>query len=138
MGLGTLIALGAIPLYTSLAARFGAEGLVVAGGIAINLNALLTLAWARIRFGGPDLAPLLSTGIRGLAAGGLAALAASQVIGGEPGSGLQDLALGGGVFLVTVGVVGWALGDSALRGALSQGVTRVRSRLPGGRARRGD
>ncbi len=138
MGLGTLIALGAIPLYTSLAARFGAEGLVVAGGIAINLNALLTLAWARVRFGGPDLAPLLSTGIRGLAAGGLAALAASRVIGGEPGSGLQDIALGGGVFLAVVGLAGWALGDSALRGALGQGAARVRSRLPGGRARRGD
>jgi putative peptidoglycan lipid II flippase len=138
MGLGTLIALAAVPLYLGLAQRYGAQGLVVAGVLAINANALLTLAWARHRFGGPRLGPLLSTGLRAGVGGALAALAAAGVQTGVAGSGIADLALGGGVFAVVAVALGWGLGDDAMRGALRAGLLRIGGRLRGGRARHED
>jgi putative peptidoglycan lipid II flippase len=135
MLLGTAIALLAIPLYLALARGFAAEGLALAGVLAINFNALCTLAWARLRFGGPDLLPLLSTGLRGLAGSGAASLAAVQVQSGLPGSGFSDLVLGGAAFGVVALAAGWGLGDAATREALRSGFSRVKRRLsgPGGR-----
>ncbi len=125
MGLGTLIAVGAIPLYMGLAERHGPEGLVLAGIVAINANALLTLAWARARFGGPGLTPLLSTGVRAAIAGGAGALAAAQVQTGLPGSGAQDLLLGGVVFAGATVALGWVLGDATTRAGLRAGLARL-------------
>lgn len=129
MGLATLIALLAVPLYMALAERFGAEGLVVAGGLAISLNALLTLAWARLRFGGPDLAPLASTGLRALGAGGIAGLVAAQVLGWFSGGGLPGLLVAGATFGGVVVAAGWGLGDDVIRDALRGAATRLRSGL---------
>jgi len=138
MGLGTLIALGAIPLYMALAERFGAEGLVVAGALAISLNALCTLAWARIRFGGPDLRPLFSTGIRALAAAVIAGWAASRVLTALGEAQIQALVLGGAVFVSVVSAASWGLGDQTMRDALGRGIARLAGGFRGSRSRRAD
>jgi putative peptidoglycan lipid II flippase len=138
MGLGTLIALGAIPLYMALAKGYGAEGLVLAGVLAISLNALCTLAWARVRYGGPHLRPLLSTGVRAFAAAGIAGWASSGALTVLGGGHVQALLLGGAVFTVVVGVASWGLGDRAMRDALGLGIARLGAGLRRSRSRRGD
>ena len=131
MLLGTAIALASIPLYLALARGFAAEGLVAAGVLAINFNALCTLVWARLRFGGPELGPLVSTGLRGLVGSGAACLVAFQVQSVLPGTGLLDLALGGAGFGVVALAAAWGLGDSATREALRSGWARITRRQAG-------
>jgi len=133
MGLGTAIALLAVPLYVGLADRFGPEGLVVAGGLAINLNAFLTLAWARSRFGGPALGPLFSAALRAAVAGALAAVAVAAVLAPLAAPGFVALMVGSGVFAGVVVPLGWLLGDAPSREALSDVKTRVLGRMRRGR-----
>lgn len=120
MLLSTLLSLGAIPLYVQLGHLWGAQGLVLAGVFAINLNAVLTLGWARSRHGGPPLAPLLSTAVRGLLAVGPACWLAHWVQrGGEGTAGaILDLGLSAIVYLpVFIALVFW-LGDTEMRETL--------------------
>ncbi len=122
MLLGTGIALAAVPLYRALGAAWGAAGLAAAGSLAISFNAIATLAWARLRFGGPALVGLLTTAARTAAIAAVAAWLGRLVDferAGFVGSFL-DLAAGGGLYLIaTVGLVA-LIGDEAARGVLAR------------------
>ncbi|MCP5042751.1 MAG: oligosaccharide flippase family protein [bacterium] len=116
MGLGTLIALAAIPLYFVLARGAGAAGLAWAGVIAISVNAAATLVWAQVRFGGPSLVSFLETFLR---SGGVAL--ASAVAGGAAVEHLAsdlaavlELAIGGAVYLAVALALGWVVGEAAV------------------------
>lgn len=137
MGLGTLLALASIPLYMALGERQGPEGLVVAGVIAININALLTLVWARLRFGGPDLGPLLSTGLRSGLAAVVAAGVAAGVLGRVAGPVWADALLAGVAFAGVAIAAGWALGDDVMRSGLRAPWSRWQGRKSGGGAHDG-
>jgi putative peptidoglycan lipid II flippase len=125
MLLGSAIALSVIPLYWTLAGRLGGPGLAAAGVLAISVNALATLVWARVRFGGPDLGALLATALRAAFLCGPAALAGAWVQLERPGNAgaLLDLATGGLAF----GVVGFLAlrfaGDDVMR-ETAEGLTR--------------
>lgn len=135
MGLSTAVALAAVPLYMGLGQEFGPQGLVVAGGLAINVNALLTLVWARRRFGGPKLRPLFSASLRaGLAGAGAAGIAVAVLAKIDVGGAL-GLALGAGIFAGVALPLGWALGDAASREAMGGLVKRSLRR---GRRRSGE
>ncbi len=130
MLLGSAIALLAFPLYWGLARSHAAPGLAWAGVIAISLNALLTLSWARMRFAAPSLAGLGQTCLR---AGGIAVAAAvvgillsSQEAGRV--AALRDLAVGGAGFLI-VGVAGVvAVGDETMKEGVNAILRRLRLR----------
>jgi putative peptidoglycan lipid II flippase len=117
MLLGTGIALAVIPLYLALRGSRGVEGLALAGVIAMSLNALATLVWARVRHGAPRVSPLVDTFARNslIAVAAAAAATALQQHGtGRSGAAL-DLALGGAGFaVVAIGGV-LLVGDPALR-----------------------
>jgi hypothetical protein len=141
MMLGTAIALAAVPLYQLLGSNWGAVGLAAAGSIAISFNAIATLGWARIRFGGPPLIGLLDTALRTVAIAGVAAVVGRMVSvqqSGFLGSALE-LLLGGGLYLaVAVGLV-VLVGDDAARRVLQRLRTRLRVPSRGGdRKERGD
>jgi putative peptidoglycan lipid II flippase len=126
MLLGTAVALAAIPLYLALGDRFGATGLAAAGAVAMTVNAAATLAYARLRHGGPPLGGLLSTGLRaaGIAAAAGAAAWYAQSGGSTP---FAQLLLGGGGF-AAVGLAGvFLLGDAPMREVLAR-VSRRRGR----------
>jgi putative peptidoglycan lipid II flippase len=127
MLLGTGIAVLAIPLYLTLAARAGAAGLAVAGVIGMLATALATLLLARARHGAPDLGALGATLARAAAIAALAGVAASLARVGIPGwSGAAlDLALGSAVFAAVAALGVFTVGDESLRGA----VVRVSRRL---------
>ncbi|MGE4608391.1 MAG: lipid II flippase MurJ, partial [Myxococcota bacterium] len=127
MLLGTGIALAFIPLYVALGTD--AEGLATAGVIGMATSALATLALARVRHGGPQLAPLVSSAIRSLLIAAVAAVVGAWV-GARFTGALATLALGGAVFAVVCMVGVWLVGDAPLREALSRAVKRV-ARLSG-------
>jgi putative peptidoglycan lipid II flippase len=141
MGLGTVLALAVIPLYVALGDGFGAEGLAAAGVLAISLNALATLGWARVRFGGPALMPLLSTAARTALAAGLAGGLSWWALGayadpappGLPGA-LLRLVVGGSVYGAAALVAIRLLDDGPIRellGDLTSRASRVLGRLRG-------
>ncbi len=120
MILGTVVALGVIPVYLALRESRGVEGLAAAGVIAMNLNAVATVVWARIRHGAPRLLPLADSFGRSLAIAMPAAWAASWVQTGGVGrvAAGTDLGLGAAVFgLISIGGV-FAWGDPAIRQVL--------------------
>jgi hypothetical protein len=96
------------------------------------------LAWARIRFGGPDLRPLFSTGIRALAAAVIAGWAASRVLTALGEAQILALVLGGSVFVLVVSAASWGLGDQTMRDALGRGIARLAAGFRGSRSRRAD
>jgi len=127
MLLGTAVALLAIPLYVSLGREAGAEGLATAGALAIWVNALATLAMARVMHGGPAFRPVLVTMLRGTVVALAAGLAASFVPAGDPtlrGS-LGQLVLAGAAFGVVAVLGVLAVGDSLLRDLLRRIVRRL-------------
>jgi putative peptidoglycan lipid II flippase len=128
MLLGTAAAGAAIPLYQALGAARGAEGLALAGAIAISANAMVTVVWARVRFGGPPLLGLAATGVRALAITAVAGWVGRQVAFGGAGTLglLADLGAGGLVYgaLVLIGTV--TVGDAASREAVARLWARVR------------
>jgi putative peptidoglycan lipid II flippase len=123
MLLGTGVAIAFIPLYLALGSR--AEGLAVAGVIGMTTSAVLTLALARFRHGGPALAPLLSSGLRAAAiaaaAGGVAAWAGAQVAGA-----FATLALGGAIFTALCLAGARWFGDEPMRGVVDRLVRGAR------------
>ena len=131
MLLSSVLSLGALPVYLELGEAWGAEGLVVAGVVAISLNAGLTLAWARWRHGGPSLGPLFKTGFRGLVITGLATGMAYWVQRGGPGTSgaILDLVLGMGVYIPIFIVGVRLLGDDEMRDTLSRAGASLRRRI---------
>lgn len=134
MLLGSVVVLCALPVYAGLARWFGAEGIAVASVVSMTVNAVLVLVWARLRFGGPALLPLLDSALRAAVVAAVAALAARQVQWGgfSKSEALLDLAVGGGVFaaLALAGV--FTVGDAPTRAAVRQHLARVAVRLRGG------
>jgi hypothetical protein len=122
MLLSTVLSLGALPFYLKLGEAWGAEGLVLAGVLAISVNAGLTLGWARWRHAGPSLKVLFATGFRGLVITGLATGMAYWVQRGGAGTSgaIFDLALGVAVYIPTFILGVRVLGDDEMRGTLSR------------------
>jgi len=133
MLLGTGIALLAIPLYYLFARRFDAEGLAAAGAIAISLNAVVTLVWARLRHGAPALGPLCGTILRAFAMALVAAAVGALVATHEPGraGALRDLAFGGACFGVVAGFGVFVFGDAAMKEGLRSIGRKLGAWLPG-------
>ncbi len=131
MVIGTGIVLLALPLYWAGGARYGAAGLAGAGALAMSVNAVVLLLWARRLHGAPRFGRLAGTALRSAAVVApsvwATGLAVAQFGGGGP---LLDLAMGGAVYAGLVGAGLWWLGDQELRDALR----RVARRLPGRRA----
>jgi putative peptidoglycan lipid II flippase len=122
MGLGTLVALAAVPLYLALGRSAGPPGLAAAGALGMSANALLTLLWARRRHGAPPLGPLAATGARALLVAAAAGAVAAIVQPGQPGhlGAFLDLALAGVAFAAVAAAGTLAIGDEALRAALGR------------------
>ena len=129
MILNSALLVASLPLYLELGRRMQAPGLALAGVIAMSVNAGWTLVWARVRFGGPRLRPLLSTALRT----GLAAGLAGFCVGWVPAIDLPVLGpvwgrllVGGGLFalLSLTGIL--VVGDEAMKDALA---TLTRGRL---------
>ena len=131
MVLGTGLAVAALPLYAALAERWGAPGLAAAGVIAISTHAVVTLGWARVRYGGPPLGPLFETAIRSVVITGVSALAVYGLAASLSGSlgGFAELLIGAGLYVVVAGVGVVCLGDKASRAWVRALPVRVRGRL---------
>jgi putative peptidoglycan lipid II flippase len=131
MMLGTAIALGVIPLYLELARGYGGPGLAAAGVVAISVNAVATLGWSRVRFGGPSPGALLTTGAHAVLLCVPAALVGSWVQPGRPGNAgaLLDLAVGGGAFVI-VGMLALRFAGNEVMRETARGLTqRITARL---------
>ena len=120
MLLATALAIAAFPLYRRLGAALGAEGLALAGALAIGANALATLLMGRALHGGPRLLPLLGSGLRGLAVTLAAATAAQlallwRAVDPRP---LSDLCVAGAIYAGVALLGAFALGDAPLRAFL--------------------
>jgi hypothetical protein len=117
MLLGTGVALAVIPLYLLLRGSHGVQGLAAAGVIAMGVNSLATLVWARVRHGAPRARVMIDALARSLGiafAAVLAAGAVQQQGAGRFGAAL-DLMLGGAAF-AAVALPGCLLfGDPATR-----------------------
>jgi putative peptidoglycan lipid II flippase len=117
MLLGTGVAIAFIPLYLALGSS--AEGLAAAGVIGMSTSAALTLALARLRHGGPRLAPLMSSGLRAAAiaaaAGAVAAWAGTRV-----DSAFATLALGGAIFAALCLAGARWFGDEPMRAVVDR------------------
>jgi putative peptidoglycan lipid II flippase len=120
MLLATAIALAAIPLYVALGPRFGASGLAAAGALAMNVNALLTLLYARHLHRAPDLRALAESALRAFAIAIAAAVAAALCV---------DAALDGAAPLAQLALGGTLFGAAALGGARLIGDPPIRSAL---------
>lgn len=128
MLLGTAMAIAAVPLYRLLGETWGAQGLAAAGAVAISANAVATLGWARLRFGGPALGGLIDTGARTVAIAMAAGLAARSLAPDDPGftGALLGLVVGGLIYGgLSFGMIR-VLGDQVTRGVLARLVARVR------------
>ena len=62
-----------------------------AGALAMTLNALATLLWARFHYGGPPLTPLLATGLRALPVAAVAGAAGAWASRALEGAGTGSL-----------------------------------------------
>ena len=132
MLLGTVVALGAIPLYLRLGHAYGVQGLAMAPGIGMSINALATILWARWLHGAPALGALLATALRAaLIAAPAAALVRAALPTESPGAlaALIALSTGGAAFAALVGAGTWLFGDAALREVLGRMWRRVAGRL---------
>ncbi len=132
MLLATALAVAAFPLYAALGDRYGAEGLALAGVLAISANALATLVLARVLHGGPRLLTLALAGLRGLAITAVASLAAELTLlwrAAEPRA-LLDLALAGLVYAAVGGCALLAFGDAPLKAFVRRRLARLLRRRP--------
>jgi putative peptidoglycan lipid II flippase len=128
MLLGTGVVLAALPLYVALGERDGAEGLALAGAIAMGVNALATLGWARARFGGPALLPIADAFVRAGLIGAVAAAAARALApsGVDKAGAVVELAVGGLVFAGVAGLGVAFVADAATRESIARGLRRLR------------
>lgn len=132
MGLSSAIALAVFPLYLWGGQTRGVAGLAYASVAAISLNALVTLAWFRVRAGSPDLTALAQTALRTVAIAALAGGAARALLHGlAPASWppLGMLVAGGAAygFVMLLGVR-W-LGDAPLRAGIDRVARGVGRRM---------
>jgi putative peptidoglycan lipid II flippase len=128
MLLGTAIVVLALPLYFTLGQRAGAPGLAWAGVVAISFNSVVTLVWARMRFGAPDLMRVAlgvsrSVGVA-LASALVGGLAAEQVPVGLGAFG--ELAAGGAAFGVTALILGRLVGEAGINNVVLYRLRRNR------------
>lgn len=139
MTLGTVLSLAVIPLYLYLSRRSGVEGLATAGVIAMTLNALATLIYARCLHGAPRLGALAKTLFGAILMAVPAAYAATLTVGARaefwpvlpwPSAlagkvpALVDLALGGAAFgLIALPGI-FLLGEQELRDYLRKVMRR--------------
>ncbi|HYD19688.1 MAG TPA: murein biosynthesis integral membrane protein MurJ [Patescibacteria group bacterium] len=109
MKLGTLLSLLAIPLYKWMAQHFGVYGLAMAGVLAMTINAVATLGYARKLHDAPPFMPQVDAFLRSLGIAVPAVLAALTALWlrghyfSMPGVemkwvALADIALGGAAF----------------------------------------
>ncbi|MFP6563010.1 MAG: murein biosynthesis integral membrane protein MurJ [Myxococcota bacterium] len=123
MILGSVIALVAIPLYLHAGQDHGAPGLAGAGVLAMSLNAVATLAWARWRQASPRLGAFFASAARALLVACLSAWAV-RALAGEPAADWSGaafaLARGASVYAALALGLGYLLGGPALRGALGR------------------
>jgi hypothetical protein len=128
MFLSTAVALLAIPLYLALGRGFGAQGIAAAGALAMSASALVMLVGLRLLHGGPALAPLAGTLLRGVAVA-LPAAAAGDWAAGLAQAPLVSCLQGGVVFMIIAIPSTWILGDEVtqeiLRG-LARRIARSR------------
>lgn len=128
MFLSTGIALAAIPLYLVFGRRFGAQGIAAAGALAMSGSALLLLGMLRVLHGGPRLAPLLVSLVRGAALALPCALAAgwaAELAGGGP----AGRCLAGVTGFASVAIPGlWWFADEATQELLRRLLARLRRR----------
>jgi putative peptidoglycan lipid II flippase len=129
MFLGTAVALAAVVLYAELGTRYGAPGLAGAGAIGMSANALATLWLARRLHGAPDLVALATSGLRALAVGVAAGVAAALV----PAPGLAGIAghalhllLAGSAFTLVALAATFTVGDPPLRAVVARMLRRLR------------
>jgi len=132
MLLGSVVVVLALPFYLWLSRVRGAEGIALASVLSMTTNALLVLGWARWRFGGPALTPLLGSALRAGAVAVVAAVAAGWVQAGglSKAAALVDLALGGAVFAAVALAGVFTVGDAPTRQAVRRILARLR-RSPG-------
>lgn len=129
MGLSTVIALAAFPLYLWMGLERGVRGLAMASACAITASAMITVFWLRARSGAPEVsalgATLLRTGVITLAASAAAAFALRAL------AARLDMAFGallcGGAVYAAVSAAGVRLvGDGPLRDAMDGLLARLR------------
>ncbi|MBW1884784.1 MAG: hypothetical protein JRJ58_14735, partial [Deltaproteobacteria bacterium] len=132
MLLGTGIALLALPVYYAMGQQMGAQGLARAGVLAISLNALATLVWARLRFGGPELLQVTEGALRSGSVALVAAVAGDMTAAQVPLSAgaWGELLIGGGVFVATALILGRAVGEAGVCGVILRRFTARRRREP--------
>jgi putative peptidoglycan lipid II flippase len=133
MLLTTAIALAAAALYWVLGGRYGAPGIAWAGVIGMSASGLATLLFARRLHGGPPLWPVLTTGLRALAAaalagvvtvGGLNALPLPPI--GGAAAALLSLAAGGVIYSATALAAVQLFGDPPMRAMVWHTLRRLR------------
>jgi len=127
MLLGTVVSVGAIPLYLMLGPRWGAAGLAWAGVLAMGANALGTLLLALWLHGAPRLRSLAGSGARSLVITALAGVAGASTQLGRPGlsGALLDLGLGFTVFGAVALALVFVLGDAPLRETMRRQARRL-------------
>ena len=132
MLLGSGIALLALPIYYALGQQMGAPGLAWAGALAISVNALATLVWARQRFGGPDLMQLAEAALRSGSVALVAAVAGDITAARVPLSAgaWAELLIGGGVFVATALILGLLVGEAGVCQVILRRFTTRREREP--------
>lgn len=127
MFLSTGVALLAIPLYLMLGRAHGASGIAAAGALAMSGSSLAMLGLLRWLHGGPELAPLFATALRGLAVAVPAALVGALAAGQVEPALLRCLV--GGVAFLFIAIPGtWWLGDEATRELVTRLVQRLSRR----------
>jgi putative peptidoglycan lipid II flippase len=133
MLLTTAIAIAAAALYWALGARYGAPGIAWAGVIGMSASALVTLLLARRLHGGPPLWPVVTTGLRALAAALFAGVVAAGALhalplfpSGNAAAALLDLAAGGAVYAAAAFAAIQLFGDPPMRAMLRRAFRRLR------------
>jgi len=128
MGLGTAIALLVLPVYAQFAHEAGAVGLAWAGVIAISVNAIATLCWARARFAAPSPLRVLEGVLRSGSVALVAGLGGGWVVVNLLPESLPsvELAVGGAVYLVVALALGYLVREDAVHGVLLERLARSR------------
>jgi putative peptidoglycan lipid II flippase len=129
MALSTVIAISVFPLYLWGGQAGGIRGLAMASATAITVNATITIIWLRLRCGAPNLATLAETFVRTALITLTAAAVTTmllQYLKDVVTSPFVSLVLGGGSYALTSLLgIRW-LGDTPLREALENVLSRIR------------
>jgi len=134
MGLSSVVALAAFPLYLAGGTALGVRGLAIASAAAISLNALITVGWLRARTGAPELAPLVETLARTTLIAWASAAAVWAALRGLaelfPAASWLALVVGGGVYGIIALLGIRLLGDAPLRAGIDRILARLRRSRP--------